>query len=40
MKSFNHANKIVLRRDIYIHSLPGVKLILDYSFLQTEHGVQ
>ena len=26
MKSFSHANNIVLRRVIYIHSLPGVKL--------------
>ena len=26
MKSFSHANNIVLRQVIYIHSLPGVKL--------------
>ena len=27
MKSFSHANNIALRRVIYIHSLPGVKLV-------------
>ena len=27
MKSFSHANSIVLRRVIYLHSLPGVKLV-------------
>ena len=27
MKSFSHANNIVLRRVIYIHSLPGLKLV-------------
>ena len=41
MKSFNYANNIVLRRDIYIHSL---KLMLinwsNFSVLQMEHGVQ
>ena len=31
MKSFNHANNIVLRRVIYIHSLPGVKLVKLFS---------
>ena len=27
MKSFSHANNIVLRRVIYVQSLPGVKLV-------------
>ena len=31
MKSFSHANNIVLRRVIYIHSLPGVKLVKLFS---------
>ena len=31
MKSFSHANNIVLRRFIYIHSLPGVKLVKLFS---------
>ena len=31
MKSFRHANNIVLRRVIYIHSLPGVKLVKLFS---------
>ena len=31
MKSFSHANTIVLRWDIYIHSLPGVKLVKFFS---------
>ena len=31
MKSFSHANNIVLRRIIYIHSLPGVKLVKLFS---------
>ena len=31
MKSFSHANIIVLRRVIYIHSLPGVKLVKLFS---------
>ena len=40
MKSFSHANNIVLRWDIYIHS---VKLMLNwsnFSLLQTGHRVQ
>ena len=37
MKSFTHANNIVLRRDIYIHSLNNWS---NFSLLQTEHGVQ
>ena len=40
MKSFSRANNIVLRRDIYMHSL---KLMLNgsnFSLLQMEHGVQ
>ena len=31
MKSFSHANNIVLRRVIYIHSLPGLKLVKRFS---------
>ena len=31
MKSFSHANNIVLRPVIYIHSLPGVKLVKLFS---------
>ena len=31
MKSFSHANNILLRRVIYIHSLPGVKLVKLFS---------
>ena len=31
MKSFSHANNIVLRQVIYIHSLPGVKLVKLFS---------
>ena len=31
MKSFSHANNIVLRRIIYIHSLPGLKLVKRFS---------
>ena len=31
MKSFSHANNIVLRRIIYIHSLPGVKQVKLFS---------
>ena len=31
MKSFSHANNIVLRRVIYIHSLSGVKLVKLFS---------
>ena len=31
MNSFSHANNIVMRRDINIHSLPGVKLIKLFS---------
>ena len=31
MKSFSHANNIVLGRVIYIHSLPGVKLVKLFS---------
>ena len=31
MKSFSHANNIVLRRVIYIRSLPGVKLVKLFS---------
>ena len=31
MKSFSHANNIVLRRVICIHSLPGVKLAKFFS---------
>ena len=31
MKPFSHANNIVLRRVIYIHSLPGVKLVKLFS---------
>ena len=31
MKSFSHANNIVLRWVIYIHSLPGVKLVKLFS---------
>ena len=31
MKSFSHANNIVWRRVIYIHSLPGVKLVKLFS---------
>ena len=31
MTSFSHANNIVLRRVIYIHSLPGVKLVKLFS---------
>ena len=31
MKSFSHANNIVLGRFIYIHSLPGVKLVKLFS---------
>ena len=31
MKSFSHANNIVLRRVIYIHNLPGVKLVKLFS---------
>ena len=40
MKSFSHANNIVLRRDIYIHSLKLVLNWSNFSLLQTEHGVQ
>ena len=32
MKSFSHANNIVLKRVIYIHNLPGVKLVKRFSF--------
>ena len=39
MKSFSHANNIILRRVIYIHSLPGVKLS-NFSLLQTKPDVQ
>ena len=31
MKSFSHANNIILRRVIYIHSLPGLKLVKRFS---------
>ena len=31
MKPFIHANNIVLRRVIYIHSLPGLKLVKRFS---------
>ena len=31
LKSFSHDNNIVLRRVIYIHSLPGLKLVKRYS---------
>ena len=31
MKSFSHANNIVLRLVIYIHSLPGLKLVKRFS---------
>ena len=31
MKLFSHTNNIVLRRVIYIHSLPGVKLVKLFS---------
>ena len=31
MKSFSHANNIVLRRVIYIHSLPVLKLVKRFS---------
>ena len=31
MKSVSHANNIVLRRVIYIHSLPGLKLVKRFS---------
>ena len=31
MKLFYHANNIVLRRVIYIHNLPGVKLVKHFS---------
>ena len=31
MKSFSHANNVVLRRVIYIHNLPGVKLVKLFS---------
>ena len=31
MKSFSHANNIVLRRVIYIYSLPGLKLVKRFS---------
>ena len=40
MKSFSHANNIVLRRDIYIHSLKLMLNWSNFSLLQTEHGVQ
>ena len=40
MKSFSHANNIVLRRDIYIHSLKLMSNWSNFSLLQTEHGVQ
>ena len=40
MKLFSHANNIVLRRDIYIHSLKLVLNWSNFSLLQTEHGVQ
>ena len=31
MKSFSHANNIVLRRVIYIHNLPSLKLVKRFS---------
>ena len=31
MKSFSHANNIVLTRVLYIHSLPGVTLVKLFS---------
>ena len=31
MKSFSHTNNIVLRRVIYIHSLPGMKVVKLFS---------
>ena len=40
MKSFSHANNIVLRRDICMHNLKLMLNWSNFSFLQTEHGVQ
>ena len=40
MKSFSLANYIVLRWDIYIHSLQLMLSWSNLSLLQTEHGVQ
>ena len=37
MKSFSHANNIILRRDIYIHSWKLMLNWSNFSLLQTEH---